>query len=67
MIPLDVMGMPEDPLFGNIARNDSVKRVFNLSQDEDVRGPWNEEPDIGYVAEPKPMGSMPPAPVDPDG
>jgi len=40
--------------------------VFNLSQGEDVRGPWNEEPDFEYVADPKPQGDMLPPPVNSD-
>ena len=63
---LDAMGKLDDPMFGNIPPDDTVKLVFNLSQGEDVRGPWNEEPDFEYVAEPKPMGGMPPAPRNPD-
>ena len=37
-------------MFGNIPPDDTVKLVFNLSQGEDVRGPWNEAPDFEYVA-----------------
>jgi Mn-containing catalase len=43
-----------------------VKLVFNLSQGEDVRGPWNQEPDFEYIAEPQPQGGMPAPPVNPD-
>jgi Mn-containing catalase len=43
-----------------------VKLVFNLSQGEDVRGPWNEAPEFEYVADPEPNGGMPPAPVNPN-
>jgi Mn-containing catalase len=43
-----------------------VKLVFNLSQGEDARGPWNEGPDFEYIADPQPEGGMPPAPVNPD-
>ena len=66
MKALDAMGKLDDPMFGNVQPDDTVKLVFNLSQGEDVRGPWNEEPDFEYIAEPKPMGGMPPAPVNPD-
>jgi Mn-containing catalase len=66
MKTLDAMGKLDDPMFGNIPPDGTVKLVFNLSQGEDVRGPWNEEPDFEYVAEPEPMGGMPPAPVNPD-
>jgi Mn-containing catalase len=40
--------------------------VFNLSKGEDARGPWNEEPDFEYIADPTPKGGMPPAPINPD-
>jgi len=43
---LDAMGKLDDPFFGNILPDETVKLVFNLSQDEDVRGPWNEESPI---------------------
>jgi Mn-containing catalase len=43
-----------------------VKLVFNLSKGDDVRGPWNEEPDFEYVANPAPEGGMPAAPVNSD-
>jgi Mn-containing catalase len=60
------MGKLEDPFFGNIPPDDTVKLVFNLSKGDDVRGPWNEEPDFEYVANPSPEGGMPAAPVNPD-
>ena len=41
---LDAMGKLDDPFFGNIPPHETVKLVFNLSQDEDVRGPWNRNP-----------------------
>ena len=44
MKALDAMGKLDDPFFGNIPPDETVKLVFNLSQDEDARGPWNEEP-----------------------
>jgi Mn-containing catalase len=65
MKALDAMGKLDDPMFGTIAPDDTVKLVFNLSQGEDVRGPWNAEPDFEYIADPKPMGGMPPPPVNP--
>ena len=52
MKALDQMGKLDDPFFGNVPPDETVKLVFNLSQDEDVRGPWNEEPDFEYVAGP---------------
>src|SRR5882757_8589887 len=36
---LDAMGKLDDPMFGTIAPDDTVKLVFNLSQGEDARGP----------------------------
>ena len=66
MKALDQMGKLDDPFFGNIPPDDTVKLVFNLSQGEDARGPWNEEPDFEYVAQPAPAGGFPPPPVNPD-
>ena len=66
MKALDAMGKLDDPMFGNIPPDDTVKLVFNLSKGEDVRGPWNEEPDFEYVADPTPQGGMPAPPVNPD-
>jgi Mn-containing catalase len=66
MKALDAMGKLDDPMFGNIPPDDTVKLVFNLSKGEDVRGPWNEEPDFEYIADPTPKGGMPPAPINPD-
>ena len=54
-----------DPMFGTIEPDDSVRLVFNLSQGEDVRGPWNKAPDFDYIEDPEPEGGMPPAPVNP--
>jgi Mn-containing catalase len=65
MKALDSMGKLDDPMFGTIAPDDTVKLVFNLSQGEDVRGPWNEEPDFKYAADPAPGGGIPPAPFNP--
>ena len=66
MKALDAMGKLDDPFFGNIPPDETVKLVFNLSQDEDVRGPWNEEPDFEYVADPRPEGGLPPPPINAD-
>jgi Mn-containing catalase len=66
MKALDAMGKLDDPMFGTIPPDDTVKLVFNLSQGADARGPWNEGPDFDYVANPEPMGGMPPDPVNPD-
>jgi Mn-containing catalase len=66
MKALDQMGKLDDPFFGNIPPDETVKLVFNLSQGEDQRGPWNEEPDFEYVENPEPEGGLPPDPVNPD-
>jgi Mn-containing catalase len=66
MKALDAMGKLDDPFFGNIPPDETVKLVFNLSQDEDVRGPWNEEPDFEYVADPQPEGGLPLPPSNAD-
>jgi Mn-containing catalase len=65
MKALDAMGKLDDPFFGNVAPDDTVAITFNLSQGEDVRGPWNSG-ELEYVAEPRAQGGMPPAPVNPD-
>ena len=62
MKALDQMGKLDDPFFGNIPPDETVKLVFNLSQGEDERGPWNEEPDFEYVENPEPEGGLPPDP-----
>jgi Mn-containing catalase len=66
MKALDSMGKLDDPFFGNVEPDETVKLVFNLSHGEDARGPWNEAPDFEYIADPKPQGGFPPPPVNPD-
>ena len=66
MKALDSMGKLTDPMFGNIPPDETVRLVFNLSQGEDVRGPWNEAPDFEYIDHPEPAGGPPPAPINPD-
>ena len=66
MKALDSMGKLDDPMFGNIKPDETVKLVFNLSQGEDERGPWNEEPEFEYIEDPEPKGGMPPAPMNAD-
>jgi len=65
MKALDSMDKLTDPMFGDIKPDETVKLVFNLSQGEDRRGPWNEAPDFEYVDDPEPRGGFPPAPVNP--
>ena len=65
MKALDAMDKLDDPFFGNIQPDDTVNIVFNLSQGEDARGPWNNPP-FDYIADPGPKGKIPPSPVNPD-
>ena len=51
----DQMGKLDDPMFGTIPPDDTVRLVFNLSQGEDARGPWNEAP-FEYITDPQPSG-----------
>jgi Mn-containing catalase len=37
------MGKLDNPFFGNIPPDETVKLVFNLSGGEDERGPWNSQ------------------------
>jgi Mn-containing catalase len=66
MKALDSMNELTDPMFGTIEPDETVKLVYNLSQGEDVRGPWNEEPDFEYIENPQPQGGMPEPPINPD-
>jgi Mn-containing catalase len=66
MKALDAMGKLDDPFFGNVAPDESVKLVFNLSQGQDERGPWNEGPDFDFVESPEPAGDFPPPPINAD-
>jgi len=66
MAALAKMGKLDDPFFGNIPPDDTVNLTFNLSKGDDYRGPWNSEPLFQFQDDPKPMGGMPPAPVNPD-
>jgi hypothetical protein len=38
------LGVRLNPMFGNIAPDDAVQLIFNLSRDGDAPGHWNEEP-----------------------
>lgn len=71
MNALNAMGKLDDPMFGNIAPDETVNVVYNLSQGEDFRGPWNQGTlydgqKIQYVSNPEPEGGLPPAPVNSD-
>ena len=65
MKALDAMGKLDDPFFGNVAPDDTVDIVFNLSSGQDARGPWNEKP-FKYIEHPEPEGGFPKPPVNPD-
>jgi Mn-containing catalase len=56
----------EDAYFGTVKPDETVDLVFNLSKGDDHRGPWNREPKFRFVDDPKPSGSLPPNPVNPD-
>lgn len=66
MQALKKMGKLDDPYFGTIKPDDTVDLVFNLSKGEDKRGPWNQEPLFRFEEDPKPRGSFPPGPVNPE-
>ena len=71
MNALKSMGKLDDPMFGNVPPDDTVNVVFNLSQGDDHRGPWNQGQayngqEFQYVENPKPSGGIPPAPVNKD-
>ena len=53
MKALDSLGKLDQPLFGDVAPDETVNLYFNLSKGEgDQRGPWNE--DLTFVDNPKP-------------
>src|ERR1700761_1207839 len=66
MKALDEFGKLDDPFFGNVETDETVKLVFNLSHGEDHRGPWNEPPNFDYIENPEPKGGFPEPPVNPD-
>jgi Mn-containing catalase len=66
MAALERMGKLDDPFFGTIMPDETVDLTFNLSKGDDYRGPWNEQPAFRYEDDPKPMGGIPRAPVNPD-
>lgn len=65
MKALDAIGKLDDPMFGNVKPDDTVDVVFNLSQGEEGRGPWNEAP-FNYIENPQPKGKIPASPANPD-
>jgi Mn-containing catalase len=53
MKALESLGKLTDPMFGNIAPDETVNLYFNLSTNgKDERGPWNSEPNFQYIADP---------------
>jgi Mn-containing catalase len=53
MKALESLGKLTDPFFGNVQPDDTVNLYFNMSSDgKDERGPWNQEPNFEYIADP---------------
>ena len=48
------MGKLTEPLFGPLQPDNTVDLYFNMSSDgtANERGPWNEEPNFHYIADP---------------
>lgn len=57
MKALDSLGKLTDPMFGTIPPDETVNVVYNMSQGDDMRGPWNTAP-FEYVADPQPAGPI---------
>jgi Mn-containing catalase len=53
MMALESLGKLTEPFFGNVKPDDSVKVYYHLSSNgAPQRGPWNQEPEFTYVADP---------------
>jgi Mn-containing catalase len=53
MKALDSIGKLTDPVFGNVKPDDTVNIYYHLSSNGAAqRGPWNQEPDFHYIADP---------------
>jgi len=53
MKALDSLGKLTEPVFGNIKPDKSVNIYYHLSANgAPQRGPWNQEPEFNYVADP---------------
>jgi Mn-containing catalase len=50
------LGKLTDPFFGNVPPDSTVNLYFNVSEDGELRGPWNKSPAFQYIADPKPGG-----------
>jgi Mn-containing catalase len=56
MKALESLGKLTDPAFGNIKPDETVKVYYHLSSNGQAqRGPWNQEPEFTYVADPVKM------------
>lgn len=69
MKALQSLGALDDPMFGNVPPDDTVKLYFNLSKsdgEEATRGPWNEGDDVQFLADPEPRGGALESPVNPN-
>jgi Mn-containing catalase len=68
MAALESLGKLDDPMFGNVPPDDTVNLYFNLSkgEDEDIRGPWNDDGAVEYLADPQPRGGPSEDPTNPD-
>lgn len=56
MKALESLGKLTEPLFGNIKPDETVKVYYHLlTNGVAQRGPWNQEPEFTYVADPVKM------------
>jgi Mn-containing catalase len=67
MKALDSLGRLNEPAFGTVKPDETVKLYFDLSHGDagSWRGPWNSEPAFDYIAEPSPRGGTPERIVNP--
>ena len=53
MKALDSLGKLTEPVFGNVKPDDTVNVYYHLSSNgSPLRGPWNQEPEFTYIADP---------------
>jgi manganese catalase len=56
MKALESVGKLTEPIFGNVKPDETVKVYYHLSSNGAAqRGPWNQEPEFTYVADPVKM------------
>ncbi len=56
MKALESLGKLTEPMFGNVKPDDTVKVYYHFSSNGAAqRGPWNQEPEFTYVADPVKM------------